>query len=80
MIDLHSHTTNSDGTWTTKELLTKAEELGLEIFSITDHDTAKSYIEIEKIFYPNFSGLVNKSFVVHVSSEFVVCECKRIIN
>lgn len=47
MIDLHSHTTNSDGTWTTKELLTKAEELGLEIFSITDHDTAKSYIEIE---------------------------------
>ena len=44
MIDLHSHTTNSDGTWTTKELLTKAEELGLEFFSITDHDTAKSYI------------------------------------
>ena len=48
MIDLHSHTTNSDGTWTTKELLTKAEELGLEVFSITDHDTAKSYIEVEK--------------------------------
>lgn len=48
MIDLHSHTTNSDGTWTTKELLTKAEELGLEVFSITDHDTVKSYIEIEK--------------------------------
>ena len=47
MIDLHSHTTNSDGTWTTKELLTKAEELGLEFFSITDHDTARSYIEID---------------------------------
>ena len=27
MIDLHSHTTNSDGTWTTKELLMKAEKL-----------------------------------------------------
>lgn len=48
MIDLHSHTTNSDGTWTTKELLMKAEELKLEVLSITDHDTAKSYIEIEK--------------------------------
>lgn len=48
MIDLHTHTTNSDGTWSTKELLTKAEELGLEVFSITDHDTAKSYIEIEQ--------------------------------
>ena len=48
MIDLHTHTINSDGTWTTKELLTKAEEIGLEVLSITDHDTAKSYIEIEK--------------------------------
>lgn len=48
MIDLHTHTTNSDGTWNTKELLTKAEELGLDVFSITDHDTAKSYIEIEQ--------------------------------
>ena len=47
MVDLHSHTTNSDGTWNTKELLTKAQDLGLEVFSITDHDTAKSYIEIE---------------------------------
>ena len=48
MIDLHSHTTNSDGTWSTKELLEKAEKLGLEVFSITDHDTVKAYIEIEK--------------------------------
>lgn len=48
MIDLHSHTTNSDGTWNTKELLEKAENLGLEVFSITDHDTVKSYIEIEQ--------------------------------
>ena len=44
MIDLHSHTTNSDGTWTTKELLTKAEELGLEFFSITDHDLSLIHI------------------------------------
>ena len=48
MIDLHSHTTNSDGTWSTKELLEKAENIGLEVFSITDHDTVKSYIEIEQ--------------------------------
>ena len=48
MIDLHSHTTNSDGTWSTKELLEKAQSLNLEAFSITDHDTAKSYIEIEQ--------------------------------
>lgn len=48
MIDLHTHTINSDGTWSTKELLTRAEALKLEVLSITDHDTAKSYIEIEQ--------------------------------
>lgn len=48
MIDLHSHTINSDGTWTTKEILKKAEKIGLEVFSITDYDTVKSYVEIEK--------------------------------
>lgn len=48
MIDLHSHTTNSDGTWSTKELLSRAENLRLDVLSITDHDTVKSYIEIEQ--------------------------------
>ena len=46
MIDLHTHTINSDSTWSTKELLEKAENIGLEALSITDHDTAKSHIEI----------------------------------
>ena len=48
MIDLHTHTINSDGTWTTKQLLENAEQLGLEVLSITDHDTARSYIELEE--------------------------------
>ena len=47
MIDLHSHTTNSDGTWTTAKLLKEAEKLKLEAFSITDHDSVESYVEIE---------------------------------
>lgn len=47
MIDLHCHTTNSDGTWKTKELLEKAEEQQIEILSITDHDTVKSHVEIK---------------------------------
>ena len=49
MIDLHSHTTNSDGTWSTKELLEKAENIGLEVFSITDHDNCNAYKELQKI-------------------------------
>ena len=48
MIDLHMHTTYSDGTDTVKELLEKAEVLGLEVISITDHNTCKAYYEMEK--------------------------------
>lgn len=44
--DLHSHTTNSDGKLTTKELLNKAEEKNLKVFSITDHDTITAYKDI----------------------------------
>ena len=47
MIDLHMHTTYSDGTDTVKELLEKAEFLGLEVISITDHNTCKAYFEME---------------------------------
>lgn len=48
MIDLHMHTTYSDGTDTIKELLGKAGDIGLEVISITDHNTCKAYFEIEK--------------------------------
>ena len=37
--DLHTHTIASDGTKTNRELLTMAKERGLDLISITDHDT-----------------------------------------
>ena len=49
MIDLHIHTTYSDGTYSIKEILEKAEKLKLDYISITDHDTVKGYDEINKI-------------------------------
>lgn len=54
MIDLHIHTKNSDGSDTIKELLIKCENSNLEYISITDHDTCKSYNELEKIDIGNF--------------------------
>lgn len=39
MIDLHAHTTFSDGTLTPQELLAEARFAGLEALAITDHDT-----------------------------------------
>lgn len=38
-IDLHIHTTASDGTLQPTEIITKAQSLGLSAISITDHDT-----------------------------------------
>ena len=49
MIDMHIHTKYSDGTYSVKELLEKAEELSLECISITDHDNCKAYNEFENL-------------------------------
>jgi len=39
LIDLHLHTTASDGSLSPSELVVQARAAGLSIFSITDHDT-----------------------------------------
>ena len=39
MVDLHAHTTASDGTVTPRQLVTQAYEIGLSAIGITDHDT-----------------------------------------
>ena len=49
MIDLHLHTTYSDGADSLIEVLKKAEQLKLEYISITDHDTCAGYNELEQI-------------------------------
>ena len=48
MIDLHTHTNYSDGTWDTKRLLEEAEKTKLEVLAITDHDTLDAHFELEK--------------------------------
>ncbi len=46
MIDLHMHSTASDGTDSPVEILEKVKEAGIRIFSLTDHDTAEGVKEI----------------------------------
>ncbi len=43
MIDLHTHTTESDGTYTPHQLIEAATKAGLEALAITDHDTFAGY-------------------------------------
>src|SRR6266513_2561698 len=38
-IDLHTHSTSSDGIYSPNGLLYKAEEVGLRVLALTDHDT-----------------------------------------
>jgi 3',5'-nucleoside bisphosphate phosphatase len=45
LIDLHTHTTESDGTYTPRELVEAAESARLEALAITDHDTFAGYDE-----------------------------------
>jgi predicted metal-dependent phosphoesterase TrpH len=43
LIDLHSHTSESDGTYSPAELIAEAKSIGLEALAITDHDTFAGY-------------------------------------
>jgi predicted metal-dependent phosphoesterase TrpH len=43
MIDLHSHTDQSDGTFTAAELVAEAVRIRLKALAITDHDTMGGY-------------------------------------
>ena len=44
-VDLHMHTTHSDGTFTPRGLVRHAKEKGLTCISVTDHDTMSSFEE-----------------------------------
>src|SRR2546430_6757559 len=46
-IDLHAHSTASDGTCTPAELVTAAADAGLDVVAITDHDTTAGWAAAE---------------------------------
>lgn len=48
MIDLHSHSSASDGTLSPDALLALAFECGITTFAITDHDTLAGYLAVKQ--------------------------------
>ena len=68
MIDLHIHTKYSDGTWSLKKVLREAEKAGLEIISITDHDTLDAYFELEKL---NIDKIYNGKIITGIELSTV---------
>ena len=58
MIDLHIHSTASDGTKSPKELVTQAVDLDLTAIALTDHDTVSGLDEfLNEIAKKNISGI-----------------------
>ena len=51
-IDLHIHTTVSDGTDPPEDIIGRVKAAGLELFSVTDHDAVKSSRRVLKLLRP----------------------------
>lgn len=47
-IDLHMHTTVSDGTDSPEAIIGRVKDAGIEVFAVTDHDAIKGCIEIRE--------------------------------
>ncbi|MFR4619968.1 MAG: PHP domain-containing protein, partial [Oscillospiraceae bacterium] len=47
-IDLHTHSTASDGTFTPSEVAHKAHKTGLSAIALTDHDTINGLAEFKR--------------------------------
>ncbi len=47
-IDLHTHSSVSDGTETPEQLLATARDAGLDVVAVTDHDTTDGWAEAER--------------------------------
>lgn len=54
MIDLHIHTTSSDGSDEPENILIKAQQSGLKYISITDHDSIGAYKKLREIKISNY--------------------------
>ena len=59
MIDLHIHSSVSDGTDTPEEILAKVREAGVKVFSLTDHDAVKGCGVIRPLLEPGDPFFLN---------------------
>jgi len=72
-VDLHLHTTASDGTWSVQELIDKLLDANISLFAITDHDTVENLEVAQAI----VNGLDNLTFIpgVEISSQYSQTYC-----
>lgn len=88
IVDLHAHTTASDGSYTPAELVRYAKKKGLGAIAVTDHDTvagvAEAAAEGEKLGIRVIPGAELSTRVddcdVHLVSLFINCKNKELIK
>jgi 3',5'-nucleoside bisphosphate phosphatase len=61
-IDLHTHSTASDGTDTPAELVRHARDTGLDVVAITDHDTTGGWAEATEALMPGLTLVPGTEF------------------
>ena len=79
MIDLHTHTTASDGRRTPAELVARAAAAGVTVLSVTDHDTfvgcdaaAAACVEAGIEFVPGIEiSAIRADVDIHVLGYFI---------
>ena len=47
LVDMHLHTTSSDGSFSPSEVVQRVKSSGVKVFSLTDHDTTAGVHEVE---------------------------------
>lgn len=57
-IDLHAHSTESDGTDAPSDLVATAVAGGLDVVALTDHDTTAGWAEAERAVHGRFAGRI----------------------
>lgn len=88
IVDLHTHTTASDGSYTPTELVKYAKQKGVSAIAITDHDTVagveEASMEGEELGIRVIPGAELSTRVddcdVHMTSLFINCKNKRLIK
>lgn len=73
-IDLHAHSTASDGTQPPADVVRRARESGLDVVALTDHDTVAGHLEAAGALPPGLT-LVRGA---EISCEVVVADGARI--
>jgi predicted metal-dependent phosphoesterase TrpH len=58
-VDLHLHTTASDGTWGPEKLAANVRNAGIGLFAVTDHDSTESLIEVARLAKEYQLGFIN---------------------